>query len=192
MVEKQPPYTLKSREMNMQLNRTELRAKKLSRKDFLKLPRNPIYVVLDSLKCPQNIGTIIRLSDALLVKRVYLCGDTVVPPNKKIKAGSRGAEKWVPWEYRQDIVQLITELKQKGIFILSSEISTSSVNYYEAEIKLPVCVVLGRENRGIRDEVLNLSDCTVHLPVFGMLASINVAATSSVLLYEILNRIIKG
>jgi tRNA G18 (ribose-2'-O)-methylase SpoU len=95
----------------------------------------------------------------------------------------------VPWEYRENIVELIEELKGKGVFILSSEISNSSVNYYNAEIKMPICVVFGREYDGIREEVLNLSDCIVHLPIFGMSNSINVATTSSVLLYEIVRRL---
>jgi tRNA G18 (ribose-2'-O)-methylase SpoU len=175
--------------MERQLNKIELRKGKPSRKDFSKIARNPIYVALDSLKCAHNIGTIIRLSDALLVKRVYICGDTIIPPNRKIKSSSRGSEKWVPWEYRENIVELIEELKGKGVFILSSEISNSSVNYYNAEIKTPICVVFGREDDGIRDEVLNLSDCIVHLPIFGMSNSINVATTSSVILYEIVRRV---
>lgn len=175
--------------MERQLNKIELRKGKPSRKDFLKVARNPIYVALDSLKCGHNIGTIIRLSDALLVKRVYICGDTVIPPNRKIKSSSRGSERWVPWEYRENIVELIEELKGKGVFILSSEISTSSVNYCSAEMKMPICAVFGSEYNGIRDEVLNLSDRIVHLPVFGMSNFINVATTSSVLLYEIVRRV---
>ncbi|CAN2041366.1 RNA methyltransferase [Candidatus Magnetomoraceae bacterium gMMP-15] len=182
--------------MKRQLNKNELRANKLSREDFLKSPRNPIYIVLDSLKCAHNIGTIIRLSDALLVSRVYICGNTIIPPNRKIKASSRGSEKWVDWKYRKDIVELIKELKDKGIFIVSSEISNSSINYYEAEYKAPVCIVLGREYDGICEKVLNLSDCIVHLPIYGMSNSINVSTTASVLMYEILlqncqNQIVK-
>ncbi|MDZ7261255.1 MAG: RNA methyltransferase [candidate division KSB1 bacterium] len=175
--------------MKRPLNKNEIRSTKLSRDEFLKLPRNPIYVVLDSLKCAHNIGTIIRLSDALLVNRVYICGSTIVPPNRKIKASSRGSEKWVAWEYREDIVELIKELKDKGIFIVSSEISNSSINYYDAEYKIPICLVLGREYDGICEEVLNLSDCIVHLPMYGMCNSINVATAASVLLYDILRRI---
>lgn len=175
--------------MKRPLNKNELRAGKLSKKDFLRLHRNPIYVVLESLKCAHNIGTIIRLSDALLVNRVYICGNTIIPPNKKIKASSRGSERWVAWEYREDIVGLIKELKDKKIFIVSSEISNSSINYYEAEYKIPICLVLGREYDGICEEVLELSDCIVHLPMYGMSNSINVSTTASVLMYDILKRI---
>lgn len=63
----------------------ELRTNKLSKQDFFNLPRNPIYIVLDSLKCAHNIGTILRLADAVLASKVYICGNTLVPPSRKIK-----------------------------------------------------------------------------------------------------------
>jgi len=171
------------------LNKCEIRTQKLSKDEFVKVSRNPIYIVLDSLKCAHNIGTIIRLSDALLVNRVYICGNTIIPPNRKIKASSRGSEKWVDWEYNEDTVEVIKKLKDEGIFILSAEISNSSINYYEAEYNIPVCLVLGREYDGVCEEVLNLSDCIVHLPIYGMANSINVSTTASVILYDILGRI---
>ncbi len=180
---------LTSFKMEKPLNKTELRSIKPSKHEFTKLSRNPIYIALDSLKCAHNIGTILRLSDALLVNCVYICGNTIVPPNRKIKASSRGSERWVSWEYRENIVDLIKELKNNGTFIISSEISHSSVDYNEAEYRFPVCLVLGREYDGICEDVLNLSDCIVHLPVYGMTNSINVSTTASVLLYDILKRL---
>ena len=95
--------------MKRLLNKQELRATKLSRKEFIKSPRNPIYIVLDSLKCAHNIGTIIRLSDALMIRKVYICGHTIVPPNRKIKASSRGSERWVAWEYRKNTTEVIKQ-----------------------------------------------------------------------------------
>ncbi len=180
---------LNSVKMKKPLNKAELRSTKPSKHEFTKISRNPIYIALDSLKCAHNIGTILRLSDALLVNRVYICGNTIIPPNRKIKASSRGSEKWVSWEYRENIVELIKELKNKGIFIMSSEISNLSIDYNEAEYRFPVCLVLGREYDGICKDVLNLSDCIVHLPVYGMTNSINVSTTASVLLYDILKRL---
>jgi len=175
--------------MKRQLTKNELRSTKISRQEFFNISRNPVYIVLDSLKCAHNIGTILRLSDALLVKKVFLCGETIVPPNKKIKASSRGSEKWVQWEYQKNTIDVINRLKNLGIFIVAAEISDSSIDYQEAKYHLPVCIVLGREYDGVSENVLNLSDCIVHLPIFGMVNSINVSATASVLLYDIIRRL---
>jgi tRNA G18 (ribose-2'-O)-methylase SpoU len=167
------------------LSKGEIRANKTSKNNFFDTERLPIYILLDSLKCAHNIGTILRLSDALLIKKVFICGDTIIPPNKKIKASSRGAEKWVPWEYSDNIVNIINKLKEEGVFIMSAEVSKSSIAYDKAVYKLPIAIVLGREYDGVSDGALNLSDCIVHLPMYGMCNSINVSTTASVLMYEV-------
>ena len=153
---------------NSQLTKNELRKMKKNREDFINIKRNDMYIVMDSFKCAHNVGTILRLSDALLVKNVYICGNTIIPPNRKIKSSSRGAEKWVPWEYRSDIIELIKELKSKGITIVSAEIADTSIDYTELDCSTPICLVFGREYDGVNDEVLKLSDYIVHLPIFGM------------------------
>lgn len=177
---------------NKQLTKPELRQQKNNRHSFKNVKRNEIYIVLDSLKCAHNIGTILRLSDALLVKKVYICGNTILPPNKKIRTSSRGAEKWVPWEYKENIVDLIKVLKSRGIKIISSEIANTSIDYAELNCKLPVALVFGREFDGVSQEVLNLSDYIVDLPILGMTNSINVSTCASVLMYDIYNKQIKN
>lgn len=174
-----------------QLTKEELRATKKNRNEFLNIERNDIYIVLDSFKCAHNVGTLLRLSDALLIKKVYICGNTIVPPNRKIKSSSRGAEKWVPWEYRENIVDVIMELKNKGVTIVSAEIADNSIDYTELECKLPICLVFGREYDGVSQEVLKLSDYIVHLPIFGMTNSINVSTSASVLMYDVYNKFVK-
>ena len=55
--------------MSYQLTKEELRSNKKRREEFKNLERNNIYIVLDSLKCAHNVGTILRLSDALLARK---------------------------------------------------------------------------------------------------------------------------
>lgn len=168
------------------LSKKEIRATKTGREEFLSLPRNPIYIVLDSLKCAHNIGTILRLADAILAEKVYLCGQTIVPPNAKIRSASRGAEKWVPWEYRESAAGVVGALRSSGVSIVSLEVAGASVPYTDVSYRLPVCLVLGREYDGVSSEVLELSDYIVHLPMYGMSNSINVSTAASVLMYEAL------
>ena len=59
--------------MTYQLTKEELRKNKERRENFKNIKRNDIYIILDSLKCAHNIGTILRLADSLLVKKVYIC-----------------------------------------------------------------------------------------------------------------------
>lgn len=169
--------------MEHQLSKQELRAEKISRDEFKNIKRNEIYIVLDSLKVAHNIGTILRLSDALLIKKVYICGNTIVQPNYKIKCSSRGAEKWVDWEYVEDATQIVKKLKSNGVEITSVEVASNSIDYRQYEPKFPLCLILGREYDGVSQELLDLSDNVIHLPLLGMSNSINVSTAASVVMY---------
>ena len=177
--------------MSYQLSKDELREKKIKREEFKKIPRNDIYVVLDSLKCAHNIGTILRLADSLLVKKVYICGDTVHMPNRKIRSSSRGAEKWVPFEYRESSKEVVCELKKLGIEIVAVEVTDDSIDYRDFKPKGPVCLVFGREYDGVSQGVLNQTDECIHLPLLGMANSINVSAAASVALYDVYSKLEK-
>ena len=129
-----------------QLTKDKILSGKVSREEFRKLKRTPIYIVLDGLKSAHNVGTIIRLSDALLVEKIYLCGDTVLPLSRKVRKGSLGSERWVDWEHREDAVRTVSELKERSVAIVTAEIATTSIDYRQADYQFPVCLVLGRED----------------------------------------------
>ena len=172
-----------------QLTKDEIRRGKVSREEFRKLKRNPIYLVMDSLKCGHNVGTILRLSDALLIEKVYICGDGALPPSKKVRKGSLGSERWVDWEHREDAFSTVSELKDKGVLIITAEIATTSIDYRNANYQFPVCLVLGREDRGVGRELIALSDAVVHLPLYGMVNSLNVSTVAAVLMYDLVGRL---
>lgn len=169
---------------NHQLSKEELRDTKASRDEFKNIERIEVYILLDSLKVAHNIGTILRLSDALLIKKVYICGDTIVPPNYKIRRSSRGSEKWVPWEYVEDAKEVIKKLKKEGVEITAVEVTNDSIDYRKYKPSFPICLILGREYDGVSKELLELSDNTIHLPINGMCNSINVSNAASVVMYD--------
>ena len=175
--------------VSRQLTKAEIRRGKVSREEFCKLRRNPIYLVLDSLMSAHNVGTILRLSDALLVEKIYICGDGALPPSKKVRKGSLGSERWVDWEHREDTLATVSELKDKGISIVTAEIATTSVDYRNADYQFPVCLVLGREDRGVSQEIIALSDAVVHLPMYGMVNSLNVSTVAATLLYDLVGKL---
>ena len=175
-----------------QLTKEELRETKSKRQDFLKKKRNNIYIILDSLKCTHNIGCIWRLADSLLAKKVYICGNTIVPPNKGIKQGSRGAERWVPWEYRQSALEVAKELKKNGVEIVAVEVASNSIDYRQYNPTKPVCLILGREYDGVSKELIQFADKCIHLPLLGMANSLNVSTAASVVLYDVYDKLCKN
>lgn len=178
--------------MTYQLTKEELRKNKERRENFKNIKRNDIYIILDSLKCAHNIGTILRLADSLLVKKVYICGNTIIPPNKKIKASSRGAEKWVPWEYHENPLDTVLKLKEQQVQIVAVEVTNNSIDFRDF---LPdaksICLIFGREYDGVSQALLEEADCTIHLPLLGMANSINVSTAASVILYDVYSKMEK-
>lgn len=171
------------------LTKPELRRRKPSREAFAGLPRLPVVLLLDSLKCAHNIGTLLRLADGLMLEKVWICGDTIVPPNGKIRSSSRGAERWVPWEYASSAAEVGRRLKDAGWHIMAAELSASSIPYREARYEAPLCLVLGREYDGVSPSLLALADQVVELPLLGMANSLNVSVVAGVILYEVAHRL---
>ncbi|HAN79394.1 MAG TPA: RNA methyltransferase, partial [Bacteroidales bacterium] len=83
----------------------KLRNSELKRIDietFKQIEKTPIAVVLDNVRSLNNIGSVFRTSDALLIDKIVLCGITACPPNKEIHKTALGATDSVQWEYVEE------------------------------------------------------------------------------------------
>ena len=151
----------------------------------------PLCIVADNITSPNNVGSLFRLCDAMGIEKLYLCGDTPTPPNAKINKTSRSTEKHVDYEHQANTENLVTKLKSVGYLIISLEITTTSVatkspSFLEALANnKPVCLILGSENTGINQILLNMSDITTHITMHGNNSSMNVISAASIACYEI-------
>ena len=99
----------------MKLNAKELRdvdetdAKVAEKLKTLK--RRPLYFILENIYDTYNIGGLFRLADALAIEKMYICGESEIPPNSRIKKASIGTYKVVPWEYKKTAGEAIGELR---------------------------------------------------------------------------------
>ncbi len=151
----------------------------------------PLSIVANDISHPANVGSLFRLCDALAIKKLYLCGNTAVPPSSKINKTSRSTEKHVAYEYYQHAQTLVKDLKSSGSLIISLEITASSLTIHSADFiktitsNKPVCLILGAENSGVNETLLSLSDVTTHIPMLGVNSSMNVITAASIACYEI-------
>ena len=151
----------------------------------------PLSLIANDINDPRNVGGLFRLSDALGIDTLYLCGDTLAPPHAKIKKTSRSTEKEVSFKYQADAVALASTLKASGALIVSLEISSSSISInskaFSDAIKKsrPVCLVLGSENTGVSEALLELSETTVHIPMHGANSSMNIVSATAIACFEI-------
>ena len=86
-------------------------------------------------------------------------------------------------------METIRLLKEQSIVIVSAELAETSVPYSSLGFDAPICLVLGNERRGVREELLELSDMVVHVPVLGMCNSLNVAIVGGIICGHLLGMV---
>lgn len=150
--------------------------------------------VLDNLRSVYNVGSIFRTANAVGVEKIYLCGTTPTPVDKK---GERrkdfakvalGAEDIVMWEYEESTVKALKKLQQEGFCIIAFEQDEKSLDYKEVSIegKENIAFVIGPEVTGITQEVLDMCDVIAEIPMLGTKESLNVTIAFGIGVYRIL------
>jgi 23S rRNA (guanosine2251-2'-O)-methyltransferase len=145
-----------------------------------------IYVIAHNIRSLWNVGSIFRTCDGMGVKKLYLTGYTGRPPRKEITKTALGADEFVPWEHVDEPMRVIEDLKKEGVQIVSLEQTDSSIDISAFEPKFPLCLILGSEIAGVRDDLLEASDAVVEIPMLGQKESLNVAVATGVALYALM------
>ena len=150
--------------------------------------------VLDNLRSVYNVGSIFRTCDAIGVEKIYLCGTTPTPLDKKgnkrkdFAKVALGAEDTVVWEYFESAIDCVSKLKKENYYIISLEQDTNSVDYKSVDIKgkKDVIFVIGNEVDGITYDIVKLSDVIAEIPMLGTKESLNVTIAFGIAVYRIL------
>lgn len=146
----------------------------------------PIILVCDNVSNAPNIGSLFRTADTFGIQRLILCGENIALGRKMTKT-SRNTEKVVTYEIYKSAGKVINDFKQKGYQIFSLEITDSSIpiDEFKFSSEKPLCLVLGDENFGVSEHILEVSDATIHINMFGQNSSMNVVQAATIALYEI-------
>lgn len=145
-----------------------------------------IHVVLDNIRSVFNVGSIFRTSDgAGSVEKIYLCGMTSPIDNPKLDKTALGATEMVNSEHYDTTQEALDELKAKNIPIYSIELTEDAEDFQKVEYPSEVAIVLGHEKMGVDEEILEVCDKKIFIPMRGKKESLNVANCASIILYEI-------
>lgn len=174
----------------IKLNAKELRTTEVDPDIAKSIKKNPITIILDNVLDTYNVGSIFRLADAVAAERVILCGQTLTPPNTRIKKASINTTGWVTWEYAENTVSAIEKLREQtlGIQIVAVEQDFRSVPFHTARYAFPLAIVVGHETNGVSKEVLDMADLIVEMPMWGINTSLNVMVSAGIILYEIMKQ----
>ncbi len=166
---------------------------RISVEEFREAEKIPLCVVLDNVRSRNNIGSVFRTSDAFRVETIYLCGITSTPPNAEIHKTALGAEDSVKWEYVEDTLQVVNQLKNKGFTIYSIEQVENSISLENIELdkQKKYAVILGNEVYGVQQSVIDASDDCIEIPQFGTKHSLNVSVTAGIVIWDFFKKVYK-
>lgn len=172
----------------IKLKARQLRSTSPTKSHLRSLVKNDVYIIVDNVLDTYNVGSIFRLADAVSAKKIFLCGQTEIPPNTRIKKASINTTEWVDWEYKDSAVSAIKHLKshEKDISIVAIEQDATSVPYTRFHFKFPLALVVGHETSGVSSDVLNSCDAVVELPMWGVNVSLNVMVSLGIVLYKVM------
>lgn len=159
--------------------------------EILKIPaqrsQTPLFLVLDGIEDPRNLGAILRTAEAAAVHGVIIPERRAVGLTETVAKAAAGALEYVSVVKVVNIVQTIEELKQNGIWVAAAEAS-GEMQYWDADFVRPTALVLGGEDKGVRRLVKEHCDYTLSLPLLGRITSLNVSVAAGIMLYEVLRQ----
>lgn len=143
----------------------------------------PLLVMLDHLEDPHNFGAIIRTCEALGIDGIIIPNDRSVSVNGTVVKTSVGAIEYVPIIRVANLSTTIKKLKDKGYWIVGTDMS--STDYRTIDYKVPICLVIGNEGKGISKVVRDNCDYIASIPMSGNINSLNASVSCGIILSHI-------
>lgn len=146
----------------------------------------PLFVMLDGLEDPHNLGAILRTCDCVGVDGVIIGKHRNVKLTPTVAKVSTGAIDTVKVSMVTNLTQAIKYLKKQGLWIVGADLENSR-DYREGQYDVPLVLIVGSEGFGISPLVSKNCDYCVRLPMEGTITSLNASVACGILLYEIYN-----
>lgn len=150
--------------------------------DDLKLNQSPLVIVAESIEKPGNLGAILRTADATRVDAVLVCDSRVDTYSPNVVRASRGAIFTVPLIETKS-PQALVFLQGHGIRVLAATPSAEE-EYTSQDLRGPLAVAVGTEDKGLSDFWLSQADVRVKIPMMGKVNSLNVSVSTALVIYE--------
>ncbi len=156
-----------------------------------------IRIILPNIRSTHNVGSIMRSADCFGVSHIYFCGYTPYPKidndprlpheyNKitaQISKTALGAENFLKFSIENDISKLCNELRNDGFKIVAIEQGSKSIELKDYQPSEKIAIIMGNEIDGIDNEIIQLTDVMLEIPLSGSKESLNVSSTCAIVLY---------
>ncbi len=145
--------------------------------------RDPI-LVLDSIQDPHNLGAILRSACFLGARAVFIPKDRAAQVTSAVIRTAAGATSYVSVARITNISRVLKQLKQAGYWVAGLDVG-GKLSLYDADLRVPLCLVIGNEQKGIRPLVRSECDLLLRIPACGPLDSLNAASAATIALAEV-------
>lgn len=144
---------------------------------------NPLFVVLENLQDPGNLGTIVRTGEGAGITGVIMSPGTVDIFNPKTIRATMGSIYRVPFLYVEDLGAVLKEMHRKGIHTYAAHLKGDT--YYDTfSFREPSAFLIGNEGNGLSKELADLAENYLKIPMEGCVESLNAAVAAALLMYE--------
>ena len=144
---------------------------------------NPCILLLDNIMDPRNLGALIRTALCIDADAVIIPKDRSARPTPTVSKASAGALEHIRLVRVTNMVNTIKDLKKNGIWVAGMD-RTSEKSIFNNDLTVPVAIVVGGEESGIRPLVKKHCDYLMSIPQFGPVDSLNASVAGAVVMYE--------
>lgn len=150
--------------------------------------REGLFLLVDGITDPHNLGALLRNADAAGCQGVILPKDRNCRITNVVDKASAGAAEHLPVCQVTNLARAIQQLKKAGVWVYGLAADGPVVSLYEENLQGHLALVVGSEGQGLRQRTRELCDGLVSIPMLGGVASLNASASAAVALFEVVRR----
>lgn len=144
---------------------------------------NPLFMILEDLQDPGNLGTIIRTGEGAGITGVIMSRDTVDIFNPKTIRATMGSVYRVPFLYADNLGEILGMMHDRGIRTYAAHLGGKA--YYDGfDLRKPTAFLIGNEGNGLTGELADAADDYLKIPMEGKVESLNASVAAALLMYE--------
>lgn len=149
--------------------------------------RSPLLLVLDGVQDPHNLGACLRTADAAGVDAVLAPADRAAGLTATVRKVAAGAAETVPFVQVNNLARILRRLRDRGVWLIGTA-GDAGTSLYQADLRGPLALLMGAEDKGLRRLTREHCDQLVHIPMAGSVASLNVSVAAGIVLFEALRQ----
>jgi 23S rRNA (guanosine2251-2'-O)-methyltransferase len=146
-----------------------------------------LLLVLDNIIDPRNLGALLRTAEGARVGGVILTSARSASLSPLVEKAATGATAYVPICRIENLARALTTLREQGYWTVGL-VPDASMSLYDLPVSRKIALVVGGEEKGVRQLTRQLCDCLVAIPMRGKIASLNVSVAGAIALYELVRR----